>query len=500
MKNRKMKILFVAAEMSPFAKIGGLADVAGSLPEAMAGLGHDIRVVLPKYQHIKADFEYVTDFPVQMDNWVETCIVRKTKIPYGAHGKMTEVHGGSHGKKNSITVYFVDSYKYFDREGIYGHFDDADRFIFFCKAVLEMLPYLGFKPDIIHCNDWHTGPICLLLKDKYACDDYYSSISTIFTIHNLEYQGNFSSYAIKLLNIGYEVFTSEKAEFYGLFSFMKTGLVYSDTITTVSEVYAREIQTQQYGERLEGLLSKRSDSLYGILNGISYEKFNPETDKSIARNFGAVNFWYKKENKYALQKEMGLPVGDIPVIGLISRLSSQKGLNLIIEKIDDILENKLQFVLLGTGDDYYQEQFTGIAARYPGKIAVHIGFNALLAQQIYAGCDMFLMPSRFEPCGLGQIISLRYGTIPIVRATGGLAETIIDYNTDKEYSNGFSFINFSSSEMLDAIERALKLYSENSEEWGKLIVRALESDFSWDKSAKKYEEVYMNTITKRIDR
>lgn len=487
MDNRKLKILFVSAEASPFAKTGGLADVAGSLPKALIGLGHDVRVVMPKYRSIQADFEYVADFPVKIDNLVETCIVRKTELPFRINNR----------KKTQI-FYFTDSYRYFDREGIYGHFDDADRYIFFCKSVLEMLPRIDFKPDIIHCNDWHTGPLCLLLKEQYSYLDFYSSISTIYTIHNLEYQGNFSSYVVNLLNRGYEIFNSEKAEFYGMFSFMKTGLVYADIISTVSAVYAREIQTPQYGERLEGLLSKRSGDLYGILNGISYEEFNPETDRFIARNYSAEDFSGKKENKHALQREMGLPVCDVPVIGLISRLSGQKGLNLIIEEIDDILRKDLQFILLGAGDDYYQDQFRRIAAQYPGKIAIHIGFNAHLAQQIYAGSDMFLMPSRFEPCGLGQIISLRYGTIPVVRATGGLAETITDYDADNEKGNGFSFLDFSSEEMIKAIERALKVYNEKPAEWENLVRRALATDFSWNVSARKYEELYHHAISKRI--
>ncbi len=486
MNNKKLKILYVSAEMSPFAKTGGLADVAGSLPIALAELGHDVRVVMPKYRLIKGEFEYAADFPVLMDNWIETCVVRKTLISFN-----------SHGRKKELPVYFTDSYRYFDREGIYGHYDDADRFIFFCKAVLLMLPHIGFKPDIIHCNDWHTGPLCLLLKEQYSYDEFYSSISTIYSIHNLEYQGNFSSHVVQLLNRGYEVFTSDKAEFYGMFSFMKAGLVYTDIIGTVSAVYAQEIQTPQYGERLEGLLSKRSEDLIGILNGISYEEFNPETDPAIYKNFGVSNFKDKKENKTALQKEMGLPIKDVPVMGLISRLSGQKGLNLIIDKIEDILKLNLQFVLLGAGDDYYQDEFRRIAAKYPGKIAIYIGFNAQLAQRIYAGSDMFLMPSRFEPCGLGQIISLRYGTIPIVRATGGLAETIIDYNTDIEHGNGFSFSQFSSKEMLEAVKRAVKVHNEHPDEWEKLIIRALETDFSWKRSAKKYEELYIHAIKKR---
>ena len=486
MSDKKLKILFVSAEISPFAKTGGLADVAGSLPKALAALGHDVRAVMPRYRQVKGDFEYVADFPVQLDTWSETCIIRKTEVLYKAGER-----------KKKLTVYFADSYRYFDRDGIYGHFDDADRFAFFCRAVLDMLPRVGFKPDVIHCNDWHTGPVCMLLKEQYAHDEFYSGISTIFTIHNLEYQGNFSSYAVRLLNLGYDVFIPEKAEFYGMFSFMKTGLVYSDIINTVSEVYAREIQTPQYGERLDGLLKKRSEDLFGILNGINYDEFDPQKDKTIARNFGTANYKDKKENKYALQAEMGLPVGDVPVIGLISRLSGQKGLNLLIDRIDEFLSMNIQFVLLGTGDDYYQDRFRRIANDYPGKIAICLGFNGPLAQKIYAGSDMFLMPSRFEPCGLGQIISLRYGTIPVVRATGGLAETVTHYDSDNERGNGFTFIDFSSDEMLDAVSRALKVYREKPEEWDKLIVRALETDYSWNRSAKKYEGLYLHAIRKK---
>ncbi len=486
MNKKKLSILFVSAEMSPFAKTGGLADVAGSLPKALAELGHDVRVVMPRYRMIKGDFEYVTDFPVQLDQSIETCVVRMTELPYKLKNR-----------KKNLKVYFTDSYKFFDRDGIYGHFDDAERYVFFCKAVLKMLPKIGFKPDVIHCNDWHTGPLCLLLKEQYSNKKEYKNIATLYTIHNLEYQGHFTSYVVNLLNTSFDVFDSEKAEFYGMFNFMKTGLVYSDTISTVSQVYSEEIKTPQYGERLEGLLQKRSDDLFGILNGIDYTVFNPETDKSIVKNFNKDSIEDKKFNKTALQKEMGLPTSDIPVIGLISRLSGQKGLNLIIDRIDEMLSKDMQFVLLGTGDEYYHDQFRRIVEQYPDKIAIHLGFHAELAQRIYAGSDMFLMPSRFEPCGLGQMFSLRYGTIPVVRATGGLAETIIDYNSDNENGNGFSFKNFSADEMMDAISRAINVYTQSPEQWNGLVTRAMESDFSWNASAKRYEELYHHTINKR---
>jgi starch synthase len=363
-----------------------------------------------------------------------------------------------------------------------------------------MLPEINFKPDIIHCNDWHTGPVCMLLNETYRNQDFYKNIASVYTVHNLEYQGNFSKEVFSLFNVGEDVFTPEKVEFYDMFSFMKAGLVYADKINTVSQVYAKEIQTQQYGEKMEGILRKRRNDLFGIVNGIDYEEFDPSTDPVIYRNYSLKDFKVKKENKYALQKEMNLPVGDVPVIGLISRLSGQKGLELIMKKMSEIMNNELQFVLLGMGDQYYEKAFKNFKIKYPEKIGVYIGFNAELAQRIYAGSDMFLMPSRFEPCGLGQLISLRYGTISIVRSTGGLAETIIDFDEDKEYGNGFSFKKFSPNEMYKAVERALKVYYETPVIWESLVKRALASDFSWNKPASKYLDIYFLALNSRNSR
>jgi len=466
----KLKILFVSAEVSPFAKTGGLADVAGSLPKALALNGNDVRIVMPRYKAIKSSMGYVTDFPVKMGDKVKTCIIRETEA--------------------GVPVYFVDSYEYYDRDGIYCHFDDAERYAFFCNAVMEMLPKINFQPDIIHCNDWHTGPICMLLKEKYNKQSFYSDISTVFTIHNLEYQGNFPREVTSQFNVSGEVFIPDKVEYYGMFNFMKAGIVYTDVINTVSSSYAKEIQTPEYGEGLDGLLKKRGKDLFGIVNGISYEEFNPTTDKRIYKNFDINSVELKKENKYLLQEEIGLPIGDMPIMGLVTRLSGQKGLDLIIEKIDNIMKHNVQFVLLGTGDPYYESIFANIKNRYPNKVAVFIGFDAVLAQKIYAGCDMFLMPSRFEPCGLGQIISLRYGTIPIVRSTGGLAETILDYGEDEENGNGFSFIEFTSKALYETLERAISLYRDEPEKWIELKKRALTQDFSWGKSAEKYIKLY----------
>ena len=481
-----IKVLFVSAEVAPFAKTGGLADVAGSLPKELALMGADVRVVMPRYKQIKSEMEYVTDFAVQIGDKKETCIVRKERI-----------HQESEGGAISVPVYFIDSYNYYDRPGIYCYFDDAERFAFLCKAVLEMLPRINFKPDIIHCNDWHTGPICMLLNEVYKNDIFYKNIATIYTIHNLEYQGNFPGDVLRLFNVGSEIFNPEKVEFYGMFSFMKAGLVYADIINTVSVEYSKEIQTERYGEKMEGILQKRSKDLFGIINGISYKAFDPEKDPRIYRNYNSQSYKLKKENKYALQREFGLPVRDVPVIGIVSRLSEQKGLELILDKFEDLMKQDVQFVLLGTGDEHYETSFKNAKLAYPEKVGVYIGFNTDLAQRIYAGCDMFLMPSRFEPCGLGQIISLRYGTIPIVRATGGLADTIVDYNADSANGNGFVFNEFSSDEMFDAIMRALKLYNESPDIWASLVKRALTLDFSWSRSAKKYIELYEKAMKKK---
>ncbi len=485
LKKENLKILFVSAEVSPYAKTGGLADVAGSLPQSLCAVGNDVRVVMPRYKSIKASMNYITDFPVEIGQKKETCIIRSAASDY----RTKEENG-------KVQVYFIDNYHYYDREGIYCHYDDAERFAFFCRAVLEMLPRINFQPDIIHCNDWHTGPICMLLKEQYVKFPFYSNIATIYTIHNLEYQGHFSKDTIRLFNLGEELFTPDKVEFYGVFNFMKAGLVYADILNTVSETYAKEIQTPQYGEKLEGLLKSRSNELFGIVNGISYEEFNPGTDPRIYKNFDSDSFDGKKENKYVLQKELGLPVGDMPVIGLISRLTGQKGLNLIVDVMDEMMSLDMQFVLLGSGDEYYENYFKNAKVKYHDKIGVYIGFNAALAQRIYAGSDMFLMPSRFEPCGLGQIISLRYGTIPIVRATGGLADTISDYDSITETGNGFSFEEFSSDKMLDAVKRSLSLYNKR-EKWKQLVGKALDEDFSWSIPAEKYMNLYHMAREKR---
>lgn len=488
MFDRPLKVLFVSSEVVPFAKVGGLADVAGSLPKALSvgadEQGNDVRVVLPYYKGIEGT-EYLLDFPVPLAGQSRTCIIKKAKIEAVWKNQIREV-----------PVYFTANYHYFYRDGIYAFSDDAERFAFFCNAVLEMLPHLGWQPDIIHCNDWQTGPIPLLLKTRYGDNPFYRKISTVFTIHNLQYQGNFPRETLKLFALGDEYFKPERLEFYGTFSFMKAGLLYSDVINTVSRTYSQEIQTPAFGERMDGLLRMRSRDLYGILNGINYHEFNPATDPRIHRNYSLNNIEDKKDNKFALQKEMGLPFKDVPVMGIVSRLVAQKGLDLIDEIAEELMHLDIQLVVLGTGDPYYHKMFETLKSRYPQKIGLHLGFNTVLAQRIYAGADIFLMPSRFEPCGLGQLISMRYGTVPVVRSIGGLADTVTEFNPTTLSGNGFVFTEYSARALYAAIARALKLYRDNPEMWHRLIKNGMSLDFSWARSGVEYLQLYREAIAR----
>lgn len=484
MQERALRVLIVASEMAPFAKVGGLADVVGSLPKALAARGVDVRVAMPKYKKIQGA-AYVTDFPVECAGRVETAIVRTISVKAG-------------GQSDALfPVYLVDSYRYFFRDYIYSGDDDVERFVFFARAVLEMLPHLGWKPDIIHCNDWQTGVLPFMLKSKYSAQEYYRDIATLYTIHNLQYQGVFPKDVLGLMGAGPDNFHPDDLEFFGGVSFMKAGLLYADKLNTVSRTYAREIQTPQYGERLEGVLRKRSQDLYGILNGIDYEEFNPAADARIARRYSLATFGDKIQNKRALQVELGLPVTDAPVIGLVSRLVDQKGLDLIGAAIDNLMERDMQLVVLGTGDPYYHKLFTDVGSRYKDKAGIRIGFDTNLAQRIYAGVDMFLMPSRFEPCGLGQIISLRYGTVPVVRRTGGLVDTIEDFDSTRGTGNGFSFTEYSPEELLGTIDRAISVYGD-PRLWAQVVRNAMQSDFSWSRSSDEYLDLYRKAQKKRL--
>ena len=484
--NKKLKILFVASEVSPHAKTGGLADVAGSLPGDIALMGHDVRVVMPKYKFISSPVRTIHDFPVTIAGRKETALIREN---------MTEVES-----KTVLPVYFIDNYQYFDRNNLYCYYDEVERFAFFCRAVIEMLPGIGFKPDVIHCNDWQTGPIPVLLRKQYSINPFYRDTATLFTVHNLRYQGNYPKDCLRFLGLTEEYYRPERLEFYGDISFLKAGLVYADILNTVSRTYAKEIQTPEYGERMDGLLRKRAADLYGIVNGIDYDEFDPGGDSCIAHNYDHNSIEIKVKNKHVLQSMMKLPVGGKPVVGLISRLVDQKGLDLLVEIFDKLMAEDVQVIVLGSGDRYYESFFIDMARKYPDRTAVHIGFNAPLAQQIYAGSDMFLMPSRYEPCGLGQLISLRYGTIPIVRETGGLADTVIQYDQSIGQGNGFVFRDYSSQELLDAVRSALDLFRSKSDLWTELVRSAMLRDFSWSASASEYLKLYRIAMRKRLER
>jgi len=477
--NSKCRVFFISPEVHPFAKTGGLADVAGSLPKALLKLGHEVAICLPLYKKISL----ANSLP---DKLAEIEVMVGNDVKKG-HLCRTFLDG-------KIPVFLLSQKEYFDRENLYGdehgdYEDNAERFTYFCKGALVVLKKIGWRPDIIHCNDWQTALIPLYLKSIFSQDDFYRSIGTLFTIHNLAYQGIFSREKLKVMGLGDEFFTFDKLEFFGKVNTMKAGLVYADLISTVSPTYSREIQTPEYGFGLDGVLRIRENDLYGILNGIDYDIWDPSKDKELTKNYSVENLEGKKENKKALQEENNLPLTDFPLVGLISRLADQKGVDLIAEAIEEMMRLPLQFVLLGQGDYRYNRMFKDIGEKFPQKAGIHIGFSPSMARKIYAGCDIFLMPSHYEPCGLGQMISLRYGTVPVVRKTGGLADTIREFDPTTGEGNGFLFEKCSSLEMLNALKRATDLY-QHKEIWEKLIKNGMREDFSWERSARKYSKIY----------
>jgi starch synthase len=489
MATRKLKILLVAAEVAPFAKVGGLADVAGALPKALQAMGHDVRVAMPCYRMIEDNPAYrVTDelapFPVHIhDGYTEMAHVRKTMI------------GGK------VPVYLIGSDRYFtdatESKKVYSF--SPEPYVFFDRAVAEFVPRLqpAWTPDIVHCNDWHTGLVPVYLRTFFQEHPTWSSAAIVFTIHNLAYQGEFDFDVLRYAGLPDYLFTYDKLEFYGRMSFMKGGLTFADFVNTVSKTYAEEIQTPEFGCRLEGLLRylAAEGRLTGIVNGIDYEEYNPATDPRIAAHFDAASPDGKAICKEDLQKLSGLPTDPkAAVIGLISRLADQKGFDIIRAAADGMMGLPIQFVLLGTGDPHYETFFRELEGQYPTKMKAHIGFDAILAQKIYAGADMFLMPSRFEPCGLGQLMSLRYGTIPIVRATGGLADTIVDYDAATGRGNGFSFKEYDADVLLATIKRAVDVYQDRNK-WQALTKAALQCDYSWKASAAQYVELFRRART-----
>ncbi|MCC5911154.1 MAG: glycogen synthase GlgA [Clostridiaceae bacterium] len=475
-----MKILFVSSEATPFAKTGGLGDVIGSLPPSLKEKNVEVRVVVPKYKDIPEKYK-------KEMQWIKSINV--------ALGWRNQFCGIEMLKHKGIIFYFIDNEYYFKRQGHYGYDDDAERYAFFSKSILDILPHINFKPDIIHCHDWQAGMVGTLLHAHYRHNPFYEKIKTIFTIHNLKYQGLFPHVILgDLLGLGPEYFTKEGVEYYYNVSYMKGGLNFSDYITTVSPTYAEEIQCSYYGEGLEGVLSAKKNKLIGIINGIDYEEYNPETDKHIFKKYTIKNLEDKIFNKVQLQKQLNLPtIKTVPMLAIVSRLVEQKGLDLVEHVLEEIVQLNVQLVILGTGDHKYEELFRNLAAKYPDKVSINLSFDNGLAHGIYAASDLFLMPSLFEPCGLGQLIALRYGSLPIVRETGGLKDTIKSYNEATEEGNGFSFSNYNAHDMLHTIKRALGFY-ENKEVWNKIVKDAMGSDVSWQQSAEKYKKLYRKLV------
>ncbi|MBE5885948.1 MAG: glycogen synthase GlgA [Lachnospiraceae bacterium] len=473
-------ILFVASEGVPFIKTGGLADVVGSLPKCVDKRYFDVRVMIPKYtcipQELRDKMVYKTSFYMDF-NW------------------KNEYVGILEAEVDGVIYYFIDNESKFGGFRPYSSnvLEDIEKFSFFSKAALSAMPLLGFRPDVIHCHDWQTGLVPVYLKERFQGNEFFHGIKSIMTIHNLKFQGKWDVKTIKdMTGLPDYFFTPDKLEAYKNANLLKGGLVYADAITTVSETYAKEIMTSFYGESLDGLMRAREHDLRGIVNGIDYTDYNPENDKYIDVNYDAKNFRKEKvKNKRLLQKELGLEENDkIMMIGIVSRLTDQKGFDLIAYMMDELCQDAVQIVVLGTGEEQYENMFRHFDWKYNNKVSANIYYSEAMSHKIYAACDAFLMPSLFEPCGLSQLMALRYGTLPIVRETGGLKDTVEPYNEYEGKGTGFSFVNYNAHEMLDTIRYAEKIYYDKKREWNKMVDRAMAADFSWEVSAKKYQEMY----------
>lgn len=478
--NKKMQIVFASAECAPFVKTGGLGDVAGSLPAALVRAGAEVIVMVPKYATIKdeykAQMEHFSDFYVSLGWRNEYCGLEKLE------------HDG-------VTYMFIDNERYFARDYPYGFFDDGERFAFFSKAITESLQHLpaGFECDILHCNDWQTALAPVFLREFYQGLPLYDRVKTVFSIHNVAFQGQFSDTVMEdILGVAHIPAAASQLRCDACsVNYMLGALRYADAITTVSPTYANEIQTPEFGEGLDGVLRERSYALQGILNGIDVAGFDPATDKRIAANYTVEDRSGKAVCKAKLQEELGLEVrDDRPLMVMVTRLTRQKGMDLVMYALDRILSGGVQVAVLGTGDRDYEDGLRYFQDKYPGTMAARIEFDPALSQRMYAAADMFLMPSKFEPCGLSQIIAMRYGTLPIVRETGGLKDTVIPYNEFTGEGTGFSFSNFNGDEMGDAVFRAARLFWDNREAWNQLVTQAMSQDFSWTRSADKYLDLY----------
>ncbi len=494
MAAKKFKILFVTSEVVPFMKTGGLADVSAALPQMLAELGHEVRIVVPKYGAVDDrkfkihEVVRLKDLHVKIGNKDVIFSIKSCFLP---------------GQKVRVQIYFLDNQEYFgSRNSLYidpatgdDYPDNDERFILLTNSVFELISKLGWIPDIIHCNDWQTGLIPAYLKTIYKDDQIFSKFKTLYTIHNLAYQGEFPKLSFYKTGLPEELNSEKGLEIYGKLNFMKSGLVFADVINTVSETYANEIRTdEELGAGLKSVLAKRKNDLYGIINGIDTKVWSPEKDKHIPKKYSSKNISSKEINKQALAEKFGFKYNpDTPIIGLISRLYDAKGFDLIIEAFPQLMKMDLQMVLLGTGNKKYHSFFEKTASKYTDKFACFLGFDDNLAHLIESGADLFLMPSRYEPCGLNQMYSLMYGTVPLVRETGGLADTVIKYNDKTGEGNGFVFKDYNASAFIKELKRALTVFKDKKT-WTKIIRNGMKSDFSWNSSAKKYIELYKTVL------
>lgn len=472
------RILMVAAEGLPFIKSGGLADVIGSLPNELAKKGHEVRVIMPLYLKIAQKFHHEFTLEAQF-----SVSIAYHEVPVNIWSTM----------RKDVKFYFVEHKGYFEREEMYGHIDDGERFAYFQKAVIEMCNQLNYFPEIMHCHDWHTGMIPAMCKEGHSFDERYRNIRFVYTIHNLAYQGNFGVEMLdSCLGLDYRIYDNGNVRYDGGISFMKSGILYADKVTTVSPTYSQEILTPQYGEHLEMVLNIRKYDLWGITNGIDIEYWDPKNDPEIPYHYNKVNVKKAKAlNKEALQKELGLTVDqNVLLIGVVSRLTWQKGFYLMMEKLSEICAMPIQLAVLGSGEASIEEKMAQLEAGNKGKIAFYKGYNDSLAHRIYGACDLFLMPSLLEPCGISQLISMRYGTLPLVRETGGLKDTVTPYNEFEKTGNGFSFANYNSDEMLQVMYNAIDVYYNRKEDWKILVRNAMNTDVSWAKSAETYCQLY----------
>ena len=477
-----MKILFVASECVPFSKTGGLADVVGALPKVLAARGHEVSVALPRYRKTPAG-------PV---------LLRNLTIPVGEEMHFADIQDGR--AQEGVRYFFVDYPPYFDRDGLYvdggaDYPDNAQRFALFARAALELMKRTGV-PELIHCHDWQSALVPVLLKSQHAKDPALARVPVVFTVHNLGYQGLFPRETMAALGLPSSLFTMEGLEFYGQINFLKGGLVFADFVTTVSRKYAQEIQTEEYGHGLDGVIRRRAVTVTGIVNGVDYSEWSPETDKFLAANYSVDKLDGKRVCKKDLLEQFRLPATDLkkPLIGIVSRFATQKGFDLIAEVADELMENDLKVVALGTGEPEFEQLFRELAERFPKKFAVRIAYDNALAHKIEGGSDIFLMPSRYEPCGLNQIYSLKYGTVPVVRATGGLDDTIEPFDSRTGRGTGFKFAEYEGEALLDCLEQALHVYGRNPEAWRRLMENGMRKDFSWSASAADYERLYQRVV------